>query len=80
MKLYYKDFVTGKKRFTRGKPIEAMKGGPLQAWGLVVRTRSTTMFIPGYLLEPEGKEILEEAKIRKEEKHGSITKKIPGTT
>ena len=58
MKLYYKDFVTGKRRFTRAKPTRAVKSGLIGAWGLHVQSKSFVMFIPEYLLEAEGKEIL----------------------
>lgn len=64
MRLYYKDFVTGKRRFTRAEPVKAMRGGVLQAWGLVVQSKSFVMLIPEYLLEAEGREIL--TSLRKE--------------
>ena len=67
MKLYYKDFVTGKRRFTQGEPTKAMRGGILQAWGLAVQCKSSTMFIPEYLLEVDGRKILESLKPQQKE-------------
>ena len=63
MKLYYRDFVTGKRRFTRAIPVKAIQGNIIKSWGLVVQSKSFSMFIPGYLLEAEGREIL--AKLRR---------------
>ena len=62
MKLYYKDIVAGKRRYTRAKPIRATQGGPLNVWGLYVVSKSFEMFIPEYLLEADGRELLEEMK------------------
>ena len=68
MKLYYKDFVTGKRHFTQAKPTRAIKSGLMGAWGLHVESKSFAMFIPEYLLEAEGREIL--TSLRKEVSNG----------
>ena len=49
----YKDFVTGKIHYTRGKFSNWTRGGPLNAWYAVFNTRKTHVCIPEYLLTPE---------------------------
>ena len=58
MKLYYKDFITRKRRYTQGRPLFAIYGGLLGCWYLQCNTKSTVILIPEYLLESEGREIL----------------------
>ena len=62
MRVYYKDFVTGKRHFTRARPIKAMRAGICNTWGLVLQSKSFITFIPEYLLEPKGRAILEKKK------------------
>ena len=49
--LYYKDFVTGKRRRTPGRPVGIRRDGPMNAWGLIVQNRVSELFIPEYLLD-----------------------------
>jgi hypothetical protein len=51
MKIYYKDFVTGKRRWTAGKPVGITQGGIMNAKHLIVARKSDELFIPEYLLE-----------------------------
>lgn len=48
--LYYRDFASGKIRRTFAKPISVQRDGPLNEWGLVLRNRASTLFIPRYCL------------------------------
>ena len=68
MKIYYKDIITGKRRFTRANPIRATRGGIVGAWGLHVKGKSFEMFIPEYILDAEGREILKSLKEEEQEK------------
>ena len=50
MALFYKDFKTGHRRWTRGEPVRIMRGGPLNCWYLVIKRRASELFIPEYCL------------------------------
>ena len=52
-RIYYKDFVTRKRRWTAGKFIMWTRGGPLNAWGAVIQRQASILFIPLYLIELE---------------------------
>jgi hypothetical protein len=50
-RIYYRDFITHKRKYTRGSFIEWTRGGPLNAWYAVVALPSETLLIPEYCLE-----------------------------
>ena len=56
--IYYKDFGTGKRRWTHGKPDRVERGGLMNCMGLVCKNKASEIWIPEYLLEPMGREIL----------------------
>lgn len=58
MKYAYKDFDTGKIRFTRGRFVQWYRGGILNAWYAVFERKSDTLFIPEYCLTPETDRLL----------------------
>ena len=51
--IHYRDFITKRKRFTRGKFVRWDQAGPLNAWGIVVRREHSSLFIPYYLISSE---------------------------
>lgn len=53
MKYTYKDFVTRKPKFTKGKFSNWTRGGPLNAWYAVFVRRSSVLYIPEYCLTTE---------------------------
>lgn len=48
--LYYKDFETGKLRYTFAKPVKVTRDGPLNEEGLFLQNRRGVVWIPRYLL------------------------------
>jgi len=54
-RIYYKDFITGKRKWTAGKFICWDRGGILNAYGAIVKRQCSILFIPYYLLEKETK-------------------------
>jgi hypothetical protein len=60
--IYYKDIVTGKRRWTYGTPCRVERGGFADCDGLVCRNKESEIWIPHYLLEADGKEILKRMK------------------
>lgn len=52
----YKDFETGRKRFTRGSPCGVVRDG-LGIERLVVFRKSDELYIPLYCLDVEGRKI-----------------------
>ncbi len=54
----YKDFVTGKQHFTRGKLKGVMTDG-LGIEQLVVQRKSDRLFIPLWYLDPKGRMLAE---------------------
>lgn len=53
MKYTYMDFLTRKKRYTRGQFVRWERGGVLNAYGAIFKTRMTIIFVPYYLLTSE---------------------------
>ena len=63
MKHTYKDFVTGKIRFTRGRFEGWTPGtGIIGAKYAIFRTKATEIFVPEYLLTKETRTAIEAAK------------------
>ena len=63
MKYTYKDFVTGKIRFTRGDFIGWTSGtGIIGAKYAVFHNRSVDILVPEYLLTPETRTAIKEAR------------------
>lgn len=58
MRYYYKDFVTGKRRFTKGQFVGWQRGGFLGVIGATFVLRCSILFIPIYLLTKEAKAAL----------------------
>lgn len=54
-KFTYKDFVTGKPKFTRGRFICWQKGGPLNAKYAVFQLPRSELYVPIYCLTDEAK-------------------------
>ena len=54
----YKDFQTGRRRWTRGKFTGWQQGGILNARFAVFQTRRSTLFVPEYCLMPETKQAI----------------------
>jgi len=48
--LYYRDFSTGKIRRTFAKPVRVTRDGPLNAEGLLLENRASSLWIPRYCL------------------------------
>jgi len=53
MRIYYKDFITGKRHWTSGKFLRWQRGGILNVFGAVVCREKSVLFIPCYLIEKE---------------------------
>lgn len=53
MKYTFKDFITGRLRYTRGTFSNWTQGGPLNAWYAVFCTPRGHVLIPEYLLTAE---------------------------
>ena len=62
-RIYYKDFATLARRWTYGKPVRVRRDAPMDVEGLVCRNLRSELWIPEYLLEPEGRQIM--AKLKK---------------
>ena len=62
-RIYYKDFATLARRWTYGKTVRVRRDGPMDVEGLVCRNLRSELWIPEYLLEPEGRQIM--AKLKK---------------
>jgi len=58
MKYHYKDFATGRPRWTRGKFERWEQGGPLNAWGAVFFLPCSAIWVPAYCLSKETKAML----------------------
>ena len=54
----YRDFVTGKMRWTCGKFVAWTQDGPLHAWGAFFQRRASVLWIPAYLLTPDTRKML----------------------
>lgn len=54
----YKDFATGKQKFSRGTFDHWERGGPLNAWLAIVTCRASALAIPSYCLTPESRKAL----------------------
>ena len=52
-KYYFKDFDTGKIRYTKGKFAGWQRGGIINIWGAVFMRDASMLFIPHYLLTRE---------------------------
>lgn len=52
-KYTYKDILTGRARFTRGRFIGWQRGGLLNVWHAGFERRRSAIFVPEYLLTPE---------------------------
>ncbi len=51
--IYYRDFVTKKKRFTNGRFVGWQRGGPLRVWYAIVQRQKSTLLIPEYLIRAD---------------------------
>lgn len=51
----FKDFETGKPRWTKGKFVGWKKGGRFEIWYAIFETRCSVLWIPEYLLTKETK-------------------------
>lgn len=67
MALFYRDFLTGKQKWTRGKPVGVTRGGPLNAWYLIVKRPRSELLIPEYCLIGASQTHFRELKRKKEE-------------
>ena len=54
-KYTFRDFVTGKPRYTQGRFVQWLKGGPLNAWYAVFQNPATALLVPEYLLSKDSK-------------------------
>ncbi len=54
----YKDFQTGKKRWTRGRFAGWGQGGPLNVRYAIFQTRRIALLVPEYCLSPETRKAL----------------------
>jgi hypothetical protein len=63
----YRDFVTGKPRFTRGTPVSVITDG-LGIERLVVERRSDTLFIALWCLDRDAKRLAESLRREKTNK------------
>lgn len=54
----YKNFIDGKPRFTRGKFVKWIFGGPLNAPQAVIELPRSLLFIPDYCLTVESRKTL----------------------
>lgn len=61
MKYTYKDFETGKPRYTRGRFVGWQQGGPLNAKYALFKCPSTVLAVPRYCLTAESLAAIEEA-------------------
>jgi hypothetical protein len=76
-KCWYRDFATGKLKFTRGRFTNWTRGGPLNAWYAVFQRQSSTLLIPEYCLtaatrrslppKPEASPVIEQENAGNEE-------------
>lgn len=57
-RFYFKDFITGKIRYTRGQFVQWQKDGPLNAWGVLFANRASVAWVPEYLLTAESRAAL----------------------
>lgn len=57
-RIYYRDFVTGKRRWTAGEFVRWERGRFLTEWVLIVQRPATVLIIPEYLVERESREWL----------------------
>ena len=57
-KYTYKDFATGKAKFTRGMFVGWQRGGPLNANYAVFQNRRSTVYVPEYCLTRETKQLI----------------------
>ena len=62
MRIYYRGFTSLARRWTYGKPVGVRQDGPLNVGGLICHNRRSDLWIPEYLLEPEGRQIMAELK------------------
>jgi len=62
MRIYYRDFMTMARRWTYGKPVRVRRDGPMDVEGLVCRNLRSELWIPEYLLEPKGRQIMAKLK------------------
>lgn len=70
---YYKDFVTAKTRYTRGKFIGwSERTGPLKRRYAGFERGSDTLWIPIYLLLPETRELLLDLEGHGEARWGAV--------
>jgi len=51
----YKDFATGKPKFTRGRFVKWIFGGPLNAPLAVIELPRSMLFVPAYCLTAESR-------------------------
>lgn len=58
MKYTYKDFLTGKVKWTRGRFAGWTKGGILNATYAVFQRRTDTIYVPAYCLTPETRQAI----------------------
>jgi len=58
----YRDFDTGQPHRTYGKPTGAQRGGPTGVWYLAVTRKASTLLIPEYCLDNDGRVLLERMK------------------
>lgn len=63
--LYYRDIEDRNQiRRTPAKPVGVRQDGPLRAWGLVLKNRSSELWIPSYLLQGESLNYFNDFKAR----------------
>ncbi len=65
----YKDFETGRKRFTRGSPCGVVRDG-LRIERLIVSRKSDELHIPLYCLDAEGRNVAEQFRKSKTNREG----------
>jgi hypothetical protein len=70
-KYTYKDFSTGKIRWTRGKFSGWQRGGPLNAWYAVFQNPRGAVLVPEYCLTLESKAAIPFHTRRSRTNHGN---------